>query len=159
MNPCPCGYYGDPTKECNCSSSQILTYQKRLSGPLLDRIDLTIGLSRVPNDVLLTAKTKHKQQHLDAVSNISRVKDIQNNRYKSSSIYNGSLTSSHVHKLLTPAPEARQLLTTAGERLGLSARSFFKIIKVAQTIADLDGVSSIEKQHIAEALQYRHQTS
>lgn len=159
MNPCPCGYYGDPTKECSCSSTQILAYQKRLSGPLLDRIDLTIGLSRVPNDVLLAAKTKHNQQHLEATKAIDRVKKIQNNRYKSSSVYNGSLTSSHVHKLLTLSPDAKQLLTAAGERLGLSARSFFKIIKVAQTIADLEDAPSIEKQHIAEALQYRHQTS
>lgn len=159
MNPCPCGHLGDSSKECTCTTMQILGYQKRLSGPLLDRIDLIIGVSRVPNDILLEARKKQNIQHMTAVNEVDRARKAQTNRYKSSTIYNGSLSSSQVHKLLVIAPDAKHLLNTAGERLGLSARSFFKIIKVAQTIADIDGESTIQKHHIAEALQYRGQTS
>ncbi len=159
MNPCPCGHLGDTAKECSCTTMQILGYQKRLSGPLLDRIDLTIGVSRVPNDILLEKKTKNNTQHLTAIESINKAREAQNNRYKSSIIYNGSLTSSQVHRLLTIDADAKALLNTAGERLGLSARSYFKVIKVAQTIADIDSASTIKKAHIAEALQYRQQTS
>ncbi len=159
MNPCPCGHLGDTAKECSCSSTQILAYQKRLSGPLLDRIDLTIGVSRVPNDILLEAKQKQSAQHTHAVNLIDNARSAQYDRYKSSTVYNGSLTSSDVHTYLTVTNDAKQLLNTAGERLGLSARSYFKIIKVAQTIADLERQGTVEKQHIAEALQYRGHTS
>lgn len=159
MNPCPCGHLGDSSKECTCTSVQILGYQKRLSGPLLDRIDLTISVSRVPNDILLDAKTVHKKQHLSAVEMIKNARSAQMNRYKSSVIYNGSLSGNQVHKQLQLSPEAKTLLNNAGEKLGLSARSFFKVIKVAQTIADISGQQIIEKQHIAEALQYRQQST
>lgn len=159
MNPCPCGHLGDSSKECSCSSIQIINYQKRLSGPLLDRIDLTISVSRVPNDILLKARTKHKQQHISALEMIKKARDVQVNRYKSSVIYNGSLSSNQVHSSLSLNTDAKQLLNIAGERLGLSARSYFKIIKVAQTIADIEGSDTIQKPHIAEALQYRQQTS
>lgn len=159
MNPCPCGHLGDPSRECSCSSTQILTYQKRLSGPLLDRIDLTIGVSRVPNDLLLNEKKKENTQHIKAEESIKNARAIQLSRYKSSIKYNGSLNSSEVHKQLKIDNEAKKLLNTAGERLGLSARSYFKVVKVAQTIADLEAASIVQKYHIAEALQYRRQTS
>lgn len=159
MNPCPCGHLGDTSKECTCTATQILAYQKRLSGPLLDRIDLIVSVSKVPNDILLTSSNQQNRQHLSAVNLIKRARDIQKNRYGSSIIYNGSLTSSQVHKLLSINNEAKQLLATASERLGLSARSYFKIIKVAQTIADMEGAPVIAREHIAEALQYRGQTS
>ena len=159
MNPCPCGHLGDTTKECTCTTMQILGYQKRLSGPLLDRIDLTIGVSRVPNDLLLEQKTKNNSQHITALDSIHKARAAQEKRYKSSTTYNGSLTSNQVHGLLHVTTEAKALLNTAGERLGLSARSYFKVIKVAQTIADIEGSATVEKAHIAEALQYRQQTS
>jgi magnesium chelatase family protein len=155
MNPCPCGHLGDTKKECTCSTTQILAYQKRLSGPLLDRIDLIISLSRVPNEILLQSKTMNDSQHKTALKLINNARAIQKERYKSSMIYNGSLTSSQVHRRLAISDDAKQLLTTAGERLGLSARSYFKVIKVAQTIADLDAQPTIEPAHISEALQYR----
>lgn len=159
MNPCPCGHLGDQTKECSCSATQILAYNKRLSGPLLDRIDLIVTVSRVPNDLLLEHKSMKNSQHLSVVEQIKTAKKQQEKRYKSSSIYNGSLSSSQVHALLHLEPDAKQLLTTAGERLGLSARSYFKVIKVAQTIADMVADPTIRREHIAEALQYRGQTS
>ncbi len=159
MNPCPCGHLGDPKKECTCSTTQILNYQRRLSGPLLDRIDLIIGVSRVSNDTILRRKSSQNIQHSKAVKLINNAKLIQESRYKSSDKYNGSLTSSEVTELLNISDDAKALLTTAGDKLGLSARSYFKVIKVAQTIADLDGAPSIQKIHISEALQYRGQTS
>ena len=159
MNPCPCGHLGDPTKECSCSTTQILSYKKRLSGPLLDRIDLIVAVSRVPNDILLTHESMKNNQHLSVVEQIKSAQKAQELRYKSSVIYNGSLSSNQVNKSLSISPDAKQLLTTAGERLGLSARSYFKVIKVAQTIADMAQMSTIEREHIAEALQYRGQTT
>lgn len=159
MNPCPCGHLGDTAKECSCTATQILAYQKRLSGPLLDRIDLIVHVSKVPNDILLTRSNRQNTQHLSASNMIKNARESQKNRYKSNVIYNGSLTSSQVHKLLTITDDAKQLLSAASERLGLSARSYFKIIKVAQTIADMEGSSIIAKEYIAEALQYRGQTS
>ncbi len=158
MNPCPCGHLGDNTKECSCSTSQILNYQKRLSGPLLDRIDLTISVSRVPNDTLLNTKMQNNKQHLTALESIHAARKNQINRYKSSSIYNSSLSSDQVHKLIRLTPAAKAFLNSAGERLGLSARSYFKIIKVARTIADIDNADDLDTPHIAEALQYRQST-
>lgn len=159
MNPCPCGHLGDPTKECSCSATQILAYNKRLSGPLLDRIDLIVAVSRVPNDILLEHKSMIKTQHLSVVEQINTAQKQQEKRYNSSTIYNGSLSSNQVHNLMALDTDAKQLLTTAGERLGLSARSYFKVIKVAQTIADMVADPIIKREHIAEALQYRGQTS
>ena len=159
MNPCPCGHLGDESKECSCTTIQIATYQKRLSGPLLDRIDLVIGVSRIPNDILLEKYKTQESQHNNALVLIQNARLAQQNRYKSSVIYNGSLSSRQVNELLVIEPDARVLLSAAGERLNLSARSYFKVIKVAQTIADLDGSQKIEKSHIAEALQYRGQST
>ncbi len=159
MNPCPCGHLGDSAKECSCSTSQILNYQRRISGPLLDRIDLTVSVSRIPNDVLLQSRTLRNKQHLEATELIGKAYGAQKNRYKSSNTYNGSLTSKQVNSLLLIDPKAKELLSVAGERLGLSARSYFKIIKVAQTIADLESAPSISLSHVSEALQYRNLSS
>ncbi|USN96427.1 MAG: YifB family Mg chelatase-like AAA ATPase [Candidatus Nomurabacteria bacterium] len=159
MNPCPCGHLGDPSKECTCTTTQILAYQKRLSGPLLDRIDLIVNVSRVPNNVFLQKKSSENIQHLTALGLIDRANSAQQLRYKSSDIYNGSLASSQVADKLHISDDARKLLVTASERLGLSARSHFKVMKVAQTIADMADSPIIELPHVSEALQYRSQTS
>jgi len=155
MNPCPCGYLGDPTRECTCSSTQILAYQKRLSGPLLDRIDLIINVSKVDTNSLLTISTLHKTQQSSVVSDILATKSIQHNRFKRSSVYNASLSSNDIKKYLRLSPDAKDLLTKASQNLNLTARSYFKVIKVAQTIADLAAAPQIEANHISEALQYR----
>lgn len=155
MNPCPCGYFGDNTKECSCSSTQVLAYQKRLSGPLLDRIDLRVNVSRVSNEDLLNKDSLTNNQHLTALDLINNAIDIQNKRYNSSVIYNASLSNSDIKKYINLSTESKQLLLTAAEKLSLSARSYFKIIKVARTIADLDSESEISTKHISEALQYR----
>ena len=155
MNPCPCGYYGDQSHECTCSATQILTYQKRLSGPFLDRIDLKVNVSRVPNAALIESSDTTNKQHLEARKGIDRALVQQANRYKSSAIYNSNLTSSSIKKTINLTADVRNLLAVATEKLGLSARAYFKVIKVARTIADLEGSPIILVKHVSEALQYR----
>ena len=159
MNPCPCGYYGDSARECTCTSTQLINYQKRLSGPLLDRIDMIVGVSRLPNSTLLEHKSMSNKQHIDAISDIQSATEAQRNKYKSGSKYNSSLNSRDVQKLLALSPAVRQFLETATDKLNLSARSYFKVIKVARTIADLAGKKDIGVEDLSEALQYRLKSS
>ncbi len=158
MNPCPCGFYGDATRECTCSSNQILTYQRRLSGPLLDRIDMIVAVSRIPTDTLLENRSLNKEQHKHALNMIDIASRYQHERYRSSIKNNSNLTAQEIKKHLALSPNVRQLLATATDRLNLSARSYFKVIKVARTIADLADSAAITVEHVSEALQYR-QTS
>ena len=159
MNPCPCGYYGDTKRECRCSSQQILNYQQRLSGPLLDRIDLVVTVGRTDNDNLSRRTAHANLQHVEAKKMIVQAMKFQNDRYSRSvngNRYNSDVSSKEVNEYITLSDEARTLLSTAAERLGLSARSYFKVIKVAQTIADIEAAQILTPAHVAEALQYRH---
>ena len=158
MNPCPCGFYGDSARECTCSSTQILAYQKRLSGPFLDRIDLVVTVSRIPNDALLSTNTLNKNQHSDAINIINLASEKQHNRYKSSTKNNSNLSTRDLKTHLALSPDVRQLLAAATDRLNLSARSYFKVIKVARTIADLEDSEAITVAHVSEAMQYRQST-
>lgn len=157
MNPCPCGFYGDSSRECTCTSQQILNYQRKLSGPLLDRIDLTINVHRIPTKQLLVSKTLDLSQHNQAVEIITSARSRQLNRYKRSDKYNNNLTRHDIISHIQITPDAQQLLQTASDRLQLSARAYLKTVKVAQTIADLENADIITSPHIAEALQYRQQ--
>lgn len=158
MNPCPCGYFGDESKECSCSNNHILQYQKRLSGPLLDRIDLVINVARVPsNKFLQSISTLQQTQHSTAKKVIHTATQNQRNRYQNNNKYNSSLASKNIAELTQLSPKAEHILNLASEKLQLSARSYFKTIKVARTIADLENSPTIEPQHLSEALQYRQQ--
>lgn len=155
MNPCPCGYLGDPTHECKCTEPQIQRYQKKLSGPLFDRVDMTIMVEKVDNVDLLKPVPGGSTEHNVVKNNITGAIARQKARYGKDGIYNSSLSSFQVSSLLRPDPAAEKLLAGASEKLNLSARSYFKTIKVAQTIADLDGSDIILGKHLAEALTYR----
>ena len=155
MNPCPCGYLGDPTHECKCSENQIQNYRKKLSGPLLDRIDMNITVDKVENEDLTKKLDAGHQEHDVVKNNITGAILRQKARYDCSGRYNSSLSSFDVSKLLKLSEEAEQLLKKASKTLNLSARSYFKTIKVAQTIADLESEDVIQSRHIAEALTFR----
>ena len=155
MNPCPCGYYGDAEKNCTCTSSQILNYQKRLSGPLLDRIDMTVTVNRVNHEILLQNKPLNNSQQLKITESIQQALHFQQQRFNSSEKHNGSLKSSEIDRYARLSPEAKNLLIKAAKSLDLSTRSYFKVIKVARTIADLEASDTVDTPHIAESLQYR----
>lgn len=154
MNPCPCGYLGDPTHECKCTEQQIQAYQKKLSGPLFDRIDMCINVERVKNKDLKMV-LKNRGEHGVVKNTITGALKRQANRYGGTGIYNASLSSYEVSSILKMTPEAEQVLSSASDKLQLSARAYFKTIKVARTIADLENAELIEASHIAEALTYR----
>jgi len=158
-NPCPCGYYGDSTRECNCTQSQIINYQKKISGPIMDRIDLTINVPKVPSKDILSNNTLNNYQHQNALKIIKNAIDIQNNRYNDCLKYNSSLTNNDIKNTINLSPEVRSILCQATEKLSLSMRSYFKIIKIARTIADLDNRIDIKTSDVAEALQYRQITT
>lgn len=162
MNPCPCGYFGDPSHPCICSPSQLLNYQKRLSGPILDRIDLILHVKKLSTQDLATNVVKNTTtdtQHRKARSQIQAARQRQRERYQAPHQYNASLSSPEIQRLLTLSGDAQQLLQTATDKLNLSARSYFKVIKVAQTIADLSSCDIILPEHIAEALSFRSQSA
>ena len=155
MNPCPCGYLGDPTHECKCTEIQIQNYRKKLSGPLFDRIDMNIEVERVENgDLRKTISTKNNEHNV-VKNTITEAIKRQNARFGQDGIYNSSLSSFDVSQKLKLSSEAEKLLAEASERLSLSARAYFKTIKVAQTIADLDASDLILPKHLAEALTFR----
>ena len=154
MNPCPCGYYGDPDHECECTTQMIQNYQKKLSGPLLDRIDLFVHVARVPRHELTTPN------HADAADTNNWRQAISCARQAAvlrQGYANFGLTSRQLQKTNLFSPEAKQLLDTASDKLKLSARSYFKVMRVAITIADLEQSDIVKANHVAEALQFRHQ--
>jgi Mg chelatase-related protein len=155
MNPCHCGFFGDPDNECSCTAAQILNYQKKLSGPLLDRIDMIISVSKVPNSDLLNTKLMSNTQHISAKKSVDIARNTQFSRYNSSVIYNSNLSSNEVTSKINLSKPVQGLLSVASDKLKLSARSYFKIIKVARTIADIEGDENIDTKHVSEALQYR----
>ena len=154
MNPCPCGYYGHPTRKCTCSEGSVQRYLSKVSGPLLDRIDLHVEVMPVEFSDL---SDRTKAEPSSAIrERVNAARRIQNERYKGTGINcNAMLTPAFLHQFCVLTEGAQNMLKTAFERMGLSARAYDRILKVARTIADLDGSEDIDVQHIAEALQYR----
>jgi len=153
-NPCPCGYLGHPKKACRCSPSSIIKYKKRLSGPILDRIDIHVELPPVDEEKLAHYSGGEKSNKIK--EKVISAYERQKTRFKNTSIKtNGEMTPKEIKEFCQLTSEAESLLKQAISRFSLSARSYFKIIKVSQTIADLEGKEKIESYHIAEALQFR----
>lgn len=153
MNPCPCGFYGSNLKECNCSESMISKYMGKISGPLLDRIDIQVEVQGVKYDKLQDEKVETSEE---IRKRVNEARKIQLERYKNDGIFcNSELTPKLMEKYCKLDEESNKILKMAFEKLGLSARAYGRILKVARTIADLDKSQNIKKSHIAEAIQYR----
>ena len=154
MNPCPCGYYGDKKHECVCSDKKVSNYLSKISGPLLDRIDLHIEVPAVEYDEL---QRKNKEESSASIKRrVDKAREIQLKRYKGTGVYSNScLTPSMIEEFCQLDDDGNELLKNSFETLGLSARAHNRILKVARTIADLDGSENIQKKHIAEAIRYR----
>jgi magnesium chelatase family protein len=154
MNPCPCGYYGHPTRKCTCPPGAAAKYLSRISGPLLDRLDLHVEVPAVQFDEL---SKSHESEPSSAIKQrVNRARGIQQERYAGSGITcNARLTPSLLRKYCPLTDDASALLKTAFERMGFSARAYDRVLKVSRTIADLEGGGQITTEHVAEAVQYR----
>ena len=154
MNPCPCGYFGHPKRRCTCSPQAVTRYLARVSGPLLDRLDLHIEVPPVEFDELASEEKAESSAEIRARVNAAR--EIQNRRFHGTDIAcNARITPDRLHDFCPMNDKSLKLLKTAFDRLGLSARAYDRVLKVCRTIADLDGCESIEPRHVAEAVQYR----
>ena len=154
MNPCPCGYYGSKEKECTCSETAIYKYMNRLSGPLLDRIDIQVEVN--PVKYIDLKESEKEETSTEIRKRVNKAREKQRERYKEYKIFsNSELNSNLINKFCILDEESEKLLHSAFERLKMSARAYTRILKVARTIADLDNSEEIKKKHIAEAIQYR----
>jgi len=169
VNPCPCGYLGHPRRECKCTDLQIRKYRGRMSGPILDRIDLHVQVPAVeiekltadntPSDPPLNLRGGRKGELLtsrEIREKVIQARKIQDERFRKSGIYtNSQMKNKHVKQFCKLDPEVSRILRLAVEKVDLSARAYYRMIKVARTIADLEGSAEIATIHMAEALQYR----
>ena len=165
MNPCPCGYYGDPTHTCTCTPGRIQQYMSKISGPLLDRIDIQVEISPLPFSDLSKASPGEPSEKIR--ERVIRARNIQTERFSSLPLgkgegigsrphCNAQMTEKMLHQFAEPDAASLDMLRMAMERLSLSARAYSRILKVARTIADLEGSENVQRQHIAEAIGYRN---
>jgi magnesium chelatase family protein len=155
-NPCPCGFYGS-SKACSCSPIELMRYQKKLSGPILDRIDIHVTVDSIEHRQLLASETGEESS--EAIrKRVMNARSLQEKRF-SGSKQNAHMSNTDIKKWVVLEPEAKHFIDKAAEKLGISARVYMKIIKLAQTIADLDTSDKVTTAHIAEALQYRPVTT
>ena len=154
MNPCPCGYYTDPRNECTCNDGMIQKYLSRISGPLLDRIDIHVEVPAVPFEELTNKVDGEKSESIQP--RVQKARTIQTNRFKEKQIHsNASMEKTDIRRYCKIDKDGESLLKTAMDKLGLSARAYDRILKVSRTIADMAKADSISYQHLSEAIQYR----
>lgn len=154
MNPCKCGYFGDSRRQCTCTPTQVNRYRSRISGPLLDRIDIQVEVSNVDYEDL--SSTENSETSAEIKKRVDKTRKLQLERYKDYNIYSNSQLDAGMLKKFCPlGEEENAILRAAFDNLGLSARAHSRILKVARTIADLEGSENIKSEHIAEAIQYR----
>jgi magnesium chelatase family protein len=155
LNPCPCGYYTDPRHECSCSATQIQKYMSKISGPLLDRIDIHVEVPALSYEEL--AQKSAGEDSASMREKVVRARNLQLGRFEQEKkiFCNAHMEPKHIRKYCDLDKNSQTLLKTAIEKLGLSARAYDRILKVSRTIADLDGKENILSSHIAEAIQYR----
>lgn len=156
MNPCPCGYYNHPTRNCVCSPGQVQRYLNKISGPLLDRIDIQIEIVPVPFEEI--SKSTPGESSACIRERVIRARQIQTQRFANEpGIYsNAQMTPKLLHLYAQPDTAGLELLRNAMNRLNLSARAYDRILKVSRTIADLEGSNEIRPEHLAEAISYRN---
>jgi magnesium chelatase family protein len=157
MNPCPCGYFGDPTRECTCPMSMVSRYQKRLSGPLLDRIDIHIDVPRVDYEKLTDSRLGEPSEKMR--QRVEKARRAQRARFADGKLScNADMGPAEVREYCQVDDAGRSLLRAAMEQLQMSARAFHRVLKLGRTIADLAGSETIQTAHLAEAIQYRPRT-
>jgi magnesium chelatase family protein len=154
MNPCPCGYSGDPVKPCTCAARSIQRYRSKISGPILDRIDLHIEVPSVKYEDLRSEGSSEKSEAVRG--RVSRAREIQLKRFAGEGIYsNSQMKPKHLKKFCKLSPPCQSILDQAVRQLGLSARAYHRVLKVARTAADLEAREDIGSMHLLEAIQYR----
>ncbi len=154
MNPCPCGYKGHPTRECSCSEAILKRYKDKISGPLLDRIDIHVEVQNIEYETL--SSKKKEESSAEIRKRVNKARDKQRERFAGTGITcNAKMTPAATREFCILTPEADAMMKNSFESLGMSGRAYDKILRVARTIADLDDSEFIEIQHIAEAIQFR----
>lgn len=153
-NPCPCGHF-QTKKECVCTPHQINQYRRKLSGPILDRIDLYVDVHEIDNSKLLEEQKKPAETSEAVAKRIATARELQTHRFDGLEVLNADMTNRQIKNHAKLSDEAKKLLDAGAEKFGLSPRAYMRTVKVARTIADLDGSEDIRTQHVAEALQYR----
>ncbi|MDP2090065.1 MAG: YifB family Mg chelatase-like AAA ATPase [Candidatus Gracilibacteria bacterium] len=157
MNPCPCGYFTDPDRECICTHKQVENYRSRLSGPLIDRVDIFIEVPKVKTDKFKVGEDySNCETSIDIKTRVEKARQLQLNRFKGTNItFNSEMGTKEINKYCQLEESTDTILKQAVNNMNLSARSYYRILKLSRTIADLEGVDNIESKHILEALSFR----
>jgi magnesium chelatase family protein len=157
LNPCPCGYHG--SEKCTCSAHEIVRYQQKISGPIMDRIDMWIEVGQVAHEQLLKKKSNKLIEHISSTNTVLKARITQRNRFKSKQldggVLNAHMNSNDIMKCTLLSGDAKDILNISAKKFALSPRAYHRVVKLARTIADMDGAIGITENHILEALSYR----